>query len=236
MLKIAICDDDISLCTNLEQMITQFHPDCTITPFYEGETLVRYMQEHGGFDLLFLDIEMKSMNGIAVGQTIRNQLDDHITRILYISAKTGYEQALFDVQPLNFFRKPIKPEKLKHCLELVTKLTERDTRLFEYSIRHDRYKIKLEDILYFESQGKKMKLVTTHKPALFYGNFAEITKQLPNNFISTHKSYLVNLNHCYKISSKEIIMVNQDRIPISTRNLKDLRARLVALEKEVSHG
>lgn len=53
-------------------------------------------------DLLFLDIELVQNNGIAVGNFIRNELEDMQTRIVYISSKESYAMQLFKVQPLDF--------------------------------------------------------------------------------------------------------------------------------------
>ena len=54
-------------------------------------------------DLLFLDIELVQNNGIAVGNFIRNELEDMQTHIVYISSKESYAMQLFKVQPLDFF-------------------------------------------------------------------------------------------------------------------------------------
>lgn len=60
MLRIAICDDIVSICSELEDMILEFgqknNQELTVEVFYRGEELLKYLNDGNSFDLIFLDI------------------------------------------------------------------------------------------------------------------------------------------------------------------------------------
>lgn len=130
MIKIAICDDNKYVCGEIEQIIYNYSEQrnikIDIEVFYDGKDLFSFIMNEHYFDLIFLDIELKSTTGIEVGTKIRNKLDDYISKIVFISSKSGYERQLFDVQPLNFLDKPIDKEKLIKCIDLALKLLDKE--------------------------------------------------------------------------------------------------------------
>ena len=91
-MKIAICDDDISFTSKLEEIIKQesvnYGKKPEIDVFFDGETLVKSIEDGQSYSMIFLDIEMKRMNGITAARRIR-QLDRY-TLIIYISSYDDY--------------------------------------------------------------------------------------------------------------------------------------------------
>jgi len=106
MLRIAICDDDHNICTQLEKIILDFQEqvmkDLEVEVFYSGESLFEHIKTEDGFDLIFLDIELERITGVEVGELLRHDLEDYTTKIVYISSKNYYDRQLFEVQPLHF--------------------------------------------------------------------------------------------------------------------------------------
>ena len=58
-----------------------------ISVFCNGEGLCDSLMSGNRFNLIFLDIELCEINGVEVGKKIREELNDEITQIVYISAK-----------------------------------------------------------------------------------------------------------------------------------------------------
>ncbi|MDD3394743.1 MAG: LytTR family DNA-binding domain-containing protein [Anaerotignum sp.] len=237
MMKIAICDDDNYVCTEIEQIILEDSIKCNtkvdIEVFYDGKELISYIENEHYFDLIFLDIELRTTTGIKVGNKIRNELDDYISKIVFISSKTGYERQLFDVQPLNFLDKPIDKEKLIKCINLALKLLDKEKKIFKYKVGHEFKQIAFQDIIYFENKLRKVKITTINGTDEFYGTLENIKMQLPNIFVTAHVSYIVNYNFIEKISGETILMKNGVLIPISKRNLKDIHHLQIQFVKEL---
>lgn len=237
MLRVAICDDDIHICSEIEKVIMDYANtspyNIGIEIFISGEELIRFIQKEHTFDLIFLDIELGSTTGIDVGSKIRNQLDDYISKIVFISSKTGYERRLFDLQPLNFLDKPVEKENLFRCIELALKISEKEKKVFKYQVGHEFKQATINEIMYFENSLRKVSVIMCDEMDEFYGSLKSIKKQLPNTFISPHASYLVNYNYIERISKETIFMKNGTAIPISKRKLKEIHNLQIQFIKEI---
>ena len=86
--NIGICDDDKNMCCELESMLIdifrEFNVHVEIEPWYSGETLCKHLEMGNAFDLLFLDIELLTLNGVEVGKFIRESLNDIKTKIILL--------------------------------------------------------------------------------------------------------------------------------------------------------
>lgn len=102
MIQIAVCDDEIGTCAEIETMILDFAGSCAVQieteVFYSGETLYKALQKGDRFDLVFLDIQLLAMDGVQAGRKIREELKNEKISIVYISAKETYAMSLFQVR------------------------------------------------------------------------------------------------------------------------------------------
>lgn len=228
MLKIAICDDHPTTCTELENILLEFQEQTfqafTIEVFYSGEELIEYIKKEHKFDLIFLDIELGEINGVEVGHIIRNEMEDYSTKIVYISSKDHYDRQLFEVQPLHFLPKPLDKGKIFKDIGLAIKMIQKEKNLFSFKINQAIHKIPIKDILYFESFDKKIKLVGTKATKDFYDKMEHIIEQVSRyRFMHPHRSYLINYDHVLRFKKDKIFMSNGDCIPISRLKKKDLK-------------
>lgn len=228
MLRVAICDDDLTVCEQVETMLLELNHthgvEIEIEVFYSGEELYRFLKDRQYYDLIFLDIELKRMNGVDVGKKIREELFNETTKIVYISSKESYAMELFEIRPFHFLIKPIHPSKIKDVVIKATQLLELERKLFEYQIGRTNYKVLMGDIIYFESDGKKVKLYLKESEQEFYHKLSEIQKQMHSkDFVMIHKSYLVNYNHVIEYQYNYVKMSNQVILPISQQHRKLVR-------------
>ena len=228
MFKIAVCDDVASVCNELKTMIMDMKNDLickeiTIDTFYSGEALIDNIKEENLYDLIFLDIELGKINGVEVGHIIREQMEDYVTKIIYISSKDIYDRQLFDVQPLHFLKKPIDSKKVFDDIQLAMKISEKENRSFEFKSFRNTIKVPYRDILYFESRGRKVFLVGTKNNYTFYGNIKDLEDVLPKFFIHPNRSYFVNYEFVTCFKFEELIMTDGSVIPISRNKRKEIR-------------
>ena len=232
--KIAVCDDEQIICFTLYETLlklsefksVKFEIDC----FTSGEALCREM-EITSYDLLFLDIELPQMNGVAVGQYIRETLKNETIQIIYISSKQKYAMELFDMHPLNFLVKPLTDDKIEKVIDKFLLINKTDVELFSFKIGHEYYKVHISDILYFSSSGRKIKLITRNKEYEFYGSLEAIYSELKNkNFLFVHKSFLVNYRYVEKYQYEQVTMSDNRVIPISQSRRKAIRTIFMAVK------
>lgn len=89
MLNIAICDDNIAFCSELETNIIKCLKSekelCEIDIYYNGENFIKQITSICKYDIIFLDIELVSTTGIEVGKYIREVLGNEEVYIAFIS-------------------------------------------------------------------------------------------------------------------------------------------------------
>lgn len=59
------------------------------------------MRQGNCFDIIFMDIEMKQIDGIRAAKTIR-EIDEDV-QLIYISGYEEYALQLFEMRPIGFF-------------------------------------------------------------------------------------------------------------------------------------
>jgi two-component system, LytTR family, response regulator len=68
--------------------------------------------------LVFLDIQMPGMDGIAVVEALK---ENDRPQIIFVTAHDQYACRAFEVQALNYLLKPVDPERFVHALERAKK-------------------------------------------------------------------------------------------------------------------
>lgn len=231
MLSIAICDDNKYISSDLEEKIEEYKNNTNqvleIDIFYTGEIFLEYLKNGNRYDLIFLDIELNTTTGIIVGNKIRKEYEDYATKIVFITGKDGYEPQLFQIQPFDFIRKPIKKEKLYEVLDLVFKLGTIENLQFIYKKSFDYIKVDVQEILYFEKENRLIKIVTLHGEDKFNSTLKEIMEKLPDYFCVPHNSFIVNFKKVTELGKEDLKLINEVRIPVSQRSLKEIRKMMI---------
>lgn len=231
MLCIAICDDDDNACLKIESIILKLSKllkeEVKIKLFYSGEALYQNLFDGSYFDIIFLDIELQMMSGVEVGRKIRDMMHNETTQIVFISGKDSYAMDLFDIRPFDFLIKPIQAEKIEKVIRKFFELMSRQKQFFEYKKGQTIKKILMNDIIYFESNGKKIKIFSNNKVIEYYGKLSDVNHQLCNqDFLFIHKSYLINFLHVIEYQYNYVKMSNKNVLSISRQNKKIVRDRL----------
>ncbi|WP_066715886.1 LytR/AlgR family response regulator transcription factor [Clostridium sp. Marseille-P299] len=236
MFRVAICDDEQAICSQIENIILNFQKEVfdkiDVEVFYSGEELCRFILNEHKFDVIFLDIELKQMNGVDLGRRIREEMHDEVTQLIYISAKQSYAMDLFQTRPLNFLIKPICKEKISKTLKLAMQLSSRCNLFFEFHVGKIYYRVPYKEIIYFESDDKKIRIISIDKTYEFYGKLADIKKGVPNkDFLLIHKSYLINYMYVSESQYDSIKFTNGVHLPISQTYRKEVRDFLIKRRK-----
>lgn len=227
MIRIAVCDDMPEVVMQINDYLSEYREEknvkLIIKNFYNAEDLWEFLKTNH-CDLIILDIELVKMNGVELGKRIRTELNDQDINIIVISALENYYKQLFDIQPLNFLLKPIDKIKLFKMIDLAVRLIDNKNHIFVFKVKESTYRLKVKDILYFESFQHNFKVVTTSGSYEFRSNFSKIMDQLSDfGFIQVHRSYVINYNQTKNIDYDKLIMNNDVEIPISRDRRKETR-------------
>lgn len=233
---IAICDDDVKFCNTLNQLIqTYLHSvslEAKVKMYLTGEELCQAFQEQHDIDLIFLDIELTGMNGVGVGQFLRQSNHNDI-QIVYVSAKEGYAMQLFQNRPFDFLVKPIMQKRLDILLNEYFRIYPLEDRYFSFTSDRKKSQIAVSEIIYFESMRKQLRMVTANSESMIYSKLTDILA-LPfsQRFLRIHQSFLVNIQHIAEFRYGEVILTNGSTLPISRSYQTTVRDYLMKREQE----
>lgn len=220
-MKIAVCDDDRLLTGEIDGQLQKIREKTGISfetdIFFDGETLWEAIEKNGSYDIVYLDIEMKNMDGITVARKIRDR--DPYAILIFVSSYDSYYEQLFEVEPLRFLHKPIDPEKFEEYFRVAyKKLTSLEDRLhFEFNKRL--YQIPYRNIVYMESRRRVIHLVGKNgEEYRFYKKMKDLLEEIShtgNMFIRVHCSYVVNYYYIKSLSSTEVELLTGEKLPVS---------------------
>jgi DNA-binding LytR/AlgR family response regulator len=239
MVKVVICDDEKEICAKLESSLISIFAEmkmkCDISVFYAGQELCRKIEAGASYELFFLDIEFANseINGVETGKLIR---DSHKTvSIVYISWEKSYAMQLFDIRPLNFLLKPLAYEKIKQVAETYVKLSGFSAGEFVYKKGHGMFKIPIKDIMYLESQGRKIIIhMENGEQEEFYGSLKSVyNEQLVSfDFLFIHSAFVVNYDYVAETKYSQLyICGKQDFLPIGQSRRNEIRERYLSIMK-----
>ncbi|MEG1994350.1 MAG: LytTR family DNA-binding domain-containing protein [Oscillospiraceae bacterium] len=232
MYRVAICDDDMEVCKFISNVIQKYNSDICCKYFTDGITFWNNLNFEEQYDLIFMDIELDIYKGTNIIKKIRNELQNEIIQVVYISSKQGYAMELFETRPLNFLVKPLSGERIIESLEYAIKLYEEENNWFVFTYGKYVSRIEYKNIQYFESKGKKIYIITNDETYEFYGKLSDILKDAPtNDFTFIHKSFLINNLYVTKYEYEKVTMANGVVLPISQNYRKDIRNRLITQRK-----
>lgn len=227
--RIAICDDNIPLCSDIEKFILNYskkeNVPLYVEIYYTGNKLCEDLKKGILYDLIFLDIELGGkFDGVNVGHFIRDELNNEVIQIIYISSYKKYALDLFKVRPMDFLIKPITEQIIEGSIKTALKIINKNEITFQYKKGRDWNKIYIKDILYFKSNDREVEMVTTKGRITFYESLENIYSQLGQyRFFYAHKSYLVNYLHINEFYYDNLIMSNKEVIKIAQSRRKTVR-------------
>ena len=214
MLNIAICDDDIQTTGQLEMLIQEIAKrnfvDADIEIFWNGESLADAVAAGDSYDIIYLDIEMDKEDGISAAKRIR--IYDKNVLIIYV---TSHEN------------------QMELCFMAAYDDKNSGDFYFRYSYQRMNHKVLVRDILYFESNRRKVFIVTGEETFELYGKLNEIENSLKAckvSFLRVHQSFLVNYKHVKGQSYDFVVMDNGKKISISENRRKRISEQYCSME------
>lgn len=228
MITIAICDDETSvrldLAEKLEQYAKESGTELRILQFDDGRTLLEgYKAE---IDLIFLDIEMRDMDGVTAAKKIRDM--DERVGLIFLTSYTKYALRGYTVGAMNYIIKPIHYIRLKRELErFLEKRSKEPQEFIAVSNENGKFKIRLKDLKYIETDKGSVILHTSDKDIPVNKSMKELEQLLPTEtFQRCHTSFIVNMDYIDGAKKLEIQLLDGSVLPISQPKRKSFMEAL----------
>ena len=217
MIRIAIVDDEKVIREQIKKLIEKKQTDCEIDTYGTGEDLLK---ADSVYDIIFLDIQMKGMNGIETAKALRQKADN--TVLIFITGVKEYVFDAFDVSAFHYLIKPIEENKFwevcdRAVLEVTKKKQNPSGQIF-IKTRSQSITLEQSDVIYIESRAKKVEIHTKTNIVEAYAAISELEKQLVGSFYRCHRGYLVNMafiagyeNDSITLNNGETIILSKDK-------------------------
>lgn len=237
-MKIAIADDENSVCARIEECIVDYMRESgqriDVSVYYSGEEICSALKAEA-FDMIFLDIELGQCSGIDVAEFIRDTQNDQTTQIVFVTGKTGYDRLLFEYRPFGFIAKPVSEQSIADILRKYRKIYGDRTTTFGYISNHTECWVRLSDVIYFESEDRRVNMYVkgSDAPITFYMKMTDIYDRVKNDrFLFIHKSYIVNEEYVSILRPDLVRMTNGKELPVSRLRRKKIMLRQMRAETE----
>ena len=233
-----IIDDDPYCIEDLSYLIKKGKlPVDILASATSGEEGLAMIKEHKP-ELVFLDIVMPGMSGFEMVEKIP-EIDFNL---VVTTSVDKYAIQAIRASAIDFLVKPVRMDELSMAVNRILEKQEIPTKQqlpFLQNMLQQRARInkialtisdgvqlvKLEDILYFKSDGNYTNVFFKNEMSMLVsrqiGKFEEILSE--ESFFRIHASYLINLNYVNKYIRSDggyVVMENGENITVA-RNRKD---------------
>lgn len=181
--------------------------------------VMSYLQSNS-VDILFLDINMPKLSGISLLKTMQQK-----PNVIITTAYPEYAVEGFTLSVTDYLLKPFSLERFLQAVGKVvqekpiqqdTIVVEKEKKASVVYVKSDKKIIKLDvgNIYYIEAYGNYIKIYTDHM-ILTPVTLSDFLEKLSDDFVRTHKSFVVNFNKLKMIDGNQIILQNDSKLPIS---------------------
>ena len=226
--KIAICDDRNEDAKYIASVVSKWaakeNIPLSLEAFPSAESFLFQYAEQKDYDILLLDIEMQSMNGVALARSIRKEND--VVQIVFITGYTDYIAEGYDVAALHYLIKPVSEEKLHEVLNrAVIKIRKNEKALF-LSSSGEAVRIPLYEIKYLEVQKN---YVTIHAKSNYTvkKTLGALEQELDERFYRMARSYIVNLSYIDRISKSDVFLSDGTVLPLPRGHYEPLNRAFI---------
>lgn len=224
-MRIAVLEDSLIQQKRIRNLLDLNHRLCFFC------TVEEYIESNFYFDLLLLDIELGSQNGI---EFIKKHPDKQ-RFIVYVSSHSEAMADTFDTNVLGFVTKDRIEEAL---VEKVNQVEQRIHQLekIALSLPYETRYVYRDDILYFQIENGVFALLKDGtKLSLVNETLKEIEAQLSDSFIRVNNNVLINFSKVdyLDVKNHKIIMLEGTIISVSVRRWKKVKEHYIQMRTSI---
>lgn len=175
-----------------------------------------------GYQVVFIDLHLGNIEGLELAKAIKTRLPKIL--LVFVTADESLVFDTLEIQPFYFIRK----NYLKNDMITFFKMMDihmKDHFSIAFSYRQKIKHIKVSEIIYVESEGHYLKIVTLEGEYKKKGKIREFQQEFSHlhNFVQIHRSYLINMDYIYEVKNTYIILVNKKEINIGKTYKKEFK-------------
>jgi len=241
-----IVDDELPARDELRFLLSAF-PDITIVGEADSGPSALALVQQSRPDLVFLDIQMRGLNGFDTAQEIRRIMPSAL--IVFATAFDEFAVKAFELGAVDYLLKPFDSDRVLQTIERIRRIElgqawHTAAQKIDSVLKHkprlqkvpalSRGKITLldfKDILFARTGGGGVEIITHQGIYEYNGTLSDLEERFQNStFLRVHKSYIVNLDKISEVipwfkGTYWLQMTDEAKtqIPVSKLQIKDLK-------------
>jgi two-component system response regulator LytT len=223
-MKCVVLDDEPYAHQVLEHYIGETPGITLVSKFRNAVEAFEYLGKNK-VELLFLDIEMPLVNGLAFLKALKDP-----PNVIFTTGSKEYAFEGFELNAVDYLLKPFSYERFVKALaklELSSQHPNESALNILLKVKDGMISVKQQDILFIEGCKDYVKVVTAETSYIVYKTLKSMLSKLSQNFfVQAHRSYLVNKLHVNRIAEKSLYLSEESIIPIGKLYKKTLLANL----------
>ena len=237
MIRIAVAEDDRAFrdtCTGyIKRYCAEKKVDVQVFEYEDGMDLLEDQEKKGkSFDILFLDVQMKHLDGFYTAGRIREKDDQAV--IVFITTLAQYAVRGYEVDAMDYLIKPLSYERFCPRLEKALQRVSRFQEQYIFLPSGDgKDRVAATSILYIDVDRHTLRVHTkgrTYEMRMPIGKMEE--ELAPSHFLRCDQSVLVNPRFVVRVG-KDTVEVGDDEntvlLPVSRSRKKQFLQDLAAL-------
>lgn len=207
-IKCVILDDELPGLTYLRMLCEQF-PYVNIVKCFDSSQQFIEEAKNIDFDICLLDINMPGINGLEVAQGLKNKY------IIFVSAHPEFAVDAFELEAIDFIKKPVVKDRLEKALAKAYKLTIEkplDKGNFSWNTSLGKSIIFFDEIIYISTSGvdkrDKVMYMTDDRTLLLKNiTIEKLVSVLPSSyFMQINKGEIVSKKSIHTHSANDITL------------------------------
>lgn len=194
----------------------------SVAEFPDGDNFLFHNQDTSNIDAVFMDIQMPGISGIDLARKLRESNQE--LAIIFTTGIDDYIAEGYELEAIHYLIKPVSAQKVRFCLDKIAQKESIKEQYITINGVEDIFKVAYSKLWWISAMGHHVMIGVEDENGIVKrvsaGNsIGEMEKLLLTDrmFRKTHRSYIVNLAHVRSITKTDVIMDNQDMIPLSRR-------------------
>lgn len=201
MIKAIALDDEI-LALKIIENFSEKIDNLSLEKMFNTQSEAQKYLNKFPVDLIFLDIEMPTKNGLDFYKNIGQN-----TKVIFTTAYANYAVDAFEVNAVDYLVKPFSFERFKSAVEKVKDNEEKKENQF-FTIRADYklHKINFDDIVMVEGLDDYVQIHLRNSPKITARSSLKnvMEKLSQKDFLRVHRSYIVPIKSIKTVVNKNI--------------------------------
>ncbi len=235
MLKIAVCDDESFFREEIKELLVQYLNAngilYEIDTFSSGAQFVALGIGMLKYNIIFLDINMDELDGLATARKIREISKDVF--IVFITAFVNYTLEGYKVDAVRYILKnnDSMQDAICECMDAIREKTQYEVTWKEFQFHEGTKRLSLDHLLYIESRLHKLEFHVMEDEIKVYTMYETLNRMeealKEYYFIRAHQSFLVNMKYIKSMKRYELMLSNGMRFDIPRARYKTAEEKYV---------